>query len=299
MGKHLAVLLLCLLCVRLSAQSTMQFLNVNPDAATSAVAGTGIARPATAYAIENNLAAAALSESRMAFSAGYGIWQPAVSRTGVVSAGGFFRIGDNFALAAGFKNFAAPTYSYVTEEGSSAVSFKPGEMAVSLGGALKLSDALSLGLDAKFARSSLADFAKASSLAADVSLAYCSGGFSAGLAVSNIGGKVRYSGSDSSYSMPMAARAGAAYSIAGFTASAEFDYLFSGVFMAGLGAEYLIEEIVALRAGYHFGDSVRAIPSYASAGLGVNFFGVSLNASYLFASGTLGGTMMFGLGYSF
>ena len=125
MDKHLAVVLLCLLCVRLSAQSTMQFLNVNPDAATSAVAGTGIARPATAYAIENNLAAAALSESRMAFSAGYGIWQPAVSRTGVVSAGGFFRIGDSFALAAGFKNFAAPAYSYVTEEGSSAVSFKP------------------------------------------------------------------------------------------------------------------------------------------------------------------------------
>ena len=288
---------LCVLGLQLSAQS-MSFLNINPDAAASAVANTAVARPADAYAIQNNTAAAALSESRMAVSAGYAIWQPKAIKTGVVSAAGFYRIGEKFAIAADLKNFTEPEYQIASADGRSAGMFAPKEIAAALGVSYKIGDSFSIGLNAKFANSVLAETAKASTVAADVSLAYAKNGFQAGLAVANIGGKVKY-GEGDGYALPTIVRAGAAYSIVGLTASAEIDYLLSGGFMAGLGAEYWIVDIVAVRAGFHYGDPEKAIPTYASVGLGAKFSGVSLNATYLLASKTIGGTLMFGLGYSF
>ena len=77
------------------------------------------------------------------------------------------------------------------------------------------------------------------------------------------------------------------------------DYLFSGALMAGLGLEYCIVDIVSVRAGYHYGDAAKALPSFASVGLGVKFAGVHLDAAFLLASKTLGNTLMIGLGYSF
>lgn len=60
-----------------------------------------------------------------------------------------------------------------------------------------------------------------------------------------------------------------------------------------------VSGIAFLRAGYHYGTQDKGLPSFASAGLGLKFAGVELNAAYLFASEALGGTMTFGLGYSF
>lgn len=65
------------------------------------------------------------------------------------------------------------------------------------------------------------------------------------------------------------------------------------LFLAGVSG------IAFLRAGYHYGTRDKGLPSFASTGLGLKFAGVELNAAYLFASEALGGTMTFGLGYSF
>ena len=97
----------------------------------------------------------------------------------------------------------------------------------------------------------------------------------------------------------MAAVSGGVRPVAGLTVGAEVDYLFSGALMAGLGVEYTIVDIVSLRGGFHYGDAAKAIPMYASLGLGVKFAGVHLDFSYLLASQTLGNSLLFGLGYSF
>lgn len=295
--KRIIIIALCALGINANAQ-TMQFLNVNQDAAASAVAGTGVGRPADAFALENNMAAASLSTSEFAAEIGYGMWQPNTSKTGVVSAAGYLQLNDKVALGAAFKNFSEAEYSITSADGRNTGSFKPSEMAAGLGVSFKVSEGFAIGLNAKFASSTIAESAKASSVAADLSLAYAGNGLQAGLAVCNIGGKVDY-GAETKYSLPSIAKAGAAYTIAGLTASAELDFLFSGGLMAGLGAEYWVKDIVAVRAGFHYGDSAKAIPTYASAGLGFNLAGVKLNAAYLLASDTLGGSMMFGLGYSF
>lgn len=66
-----------------------------------------------------------------------------------------------------------------------------------------------------------------------MALAYKKDGFQAGLSACNLGTPVNYGGDN--YAQPGIARAGAAYSLAGFTASAELDYLFSGALMFSLG----------------------------------------------------------------
>ena len=95
-------------------------------------------------------------------------------------------------------------------------------------------------------------------------------------------------------------RAGGSMSLAGITASAEVDYLLSGALMASLGAEYwFLNDHLGVRAGYHYGDAAKAIPSYASLGLGAKFAGISFDFAYLLGSSAIGGSLCFGLGYSF
>lgn len=299
MKKNITIIIAALCVLGQTAQAqTMQFLNINPDPESAAVAGTGVSRGANAYALDNNMAASSLSELQFAAEVGYGMWQPKAFKEGVISAAGFAKLGEKLAIGASFKNFGQPEYSITNADGRTMGTFKPSEMAVGLGLSCKLGDFLALGLDAKYASSSIAEEASASSVAADVSLAYSNEGFQFGAAVANLGGKVSYGG-ESSYSLPAVGRVGASYAFESLKASAQVDYLFSGGLMAGVGAEYTIEEIVSLRAGFHYGDSAKAIPTYASAGLGLNFEGIRLNAAYLLASEVLGGSMMFGLSYTF
>lgn len=295
MKKTILTILACALGLQLSAQS-MSFLNVNPDAISQGVAGTSVARPADAYAIENNMAAAAVSKSRLDLEVGYAIWNPQNVKTGIVSASGFFKIGKKLALGVGFKNFTEPSYNVTSDDGRIGASYTPKEMALSAGASYQIIPSLALGVDVKYASSNLAESAKASTVMADVSLAFSSKIFSAGLSVNNLGGKVQ--SGDISYPLPTLVKGGVALSLLGLTASAEADYISDAGFMAGLGAEYCLLNIVSFRAGYHYGAD-KAIPSYASLGLGVGFLGVKLNATYLLASKTLGNTLLFGLGYSF
>jgi len=54
-----------------------------------------------------------------------------------------------------------------------------------------------------------------------------------------------------------------------------------------------------LRGGFHYGDAAKALPTYASLGLGLQYAGVRLDVAFLTASQSLGNTLLFGLGYSF
>lgn len=274
--RILVLFLLCTVSLRLSAQA-MQFLLINPDPEASAMAG-----------IDGELASDALSDKTLDVDLVYGVWQPAELRTGVAAASVFFKASERLSFGALFNRFAEP----------SAAGFSPVEMVAGLGASFRISDMFSAGLEAKYAHSALAETAKAGVFCADVSFACRAGSFSAIAAVRNIGGSVSYGG-DSSYALPTVIKGGASYSASGFTGSAEVGYVLDAGLMAAVGAEYCIADIVSLRAGYHYGDGVRTIPSHVSVGLGVKFFGVGINASYLLASETLGGTMMFGLGYCF
>ena len=296
MRKILLILAASAASFSLFAQG-VNFLNINPDPVATALAGTGIARTADAYALENNVAATALGGPQMAVAAGFGMWQPKAANANLLSAGGYYRISEKFAIGLQFKDMLYSAYGIVAADGRSKGTYSPSEMAVGLGFSYRIADGFSAGLTLRYLGSSLAENTKASAFGGDVALKYEKDAFQAGLSVCNIGTPVNYG--EDNYTQPGIVRAGAGYSVAGLNIGAEVDYLFSGALMAGLGLEYTLADIVSLRGGFHYGDAAKAIPMYASLGLGVQFAGFHLDAAFLTASKTLGNTLMFSLGYAF
>ena len=230
--------------------------------------------------------------------ASYGIWAPGTAANNVVAADVFFRIGDKLALTFEGKDFIDKPYVISGDQGSSRGTFTPNELILSLGAYYYITDALSAGIKLKSVNSDIAETAKGSAFCGDVEVTYGGSNWSATLAGRNIGTKINYSGA--AYSLPAYVAAGGQWSpIANLKVAAEADYLFSGAVMAGAGAEYCIADIAFVRAGYHYGDAAKALPSFASLGLGAKYAGISLDAGMILLSETIGNSFLIRLGYAF
>ncbi len=288
-----------------AAAQPLPSLLIPSDAATLSRAGVGVSAPAGAYALENNVAAMSLSERRLHAGASFGMWQPDYSGNKVIGAAATFKATRSLAVGASFKYLNSPSYDIVTESGTASRdgSFTPKEYNIALGASFAIIPCLSAGLTARVLRSSLAADAAVTVFGIDLGVSFRLKGVSAGLSVNNLGTKAKYGEGGSPVSQPMLLKAGAGYELAlgksGLGFSAEADCLFTGAFMAGASAQYGWNDCVFLRCGYHYGDSAKAVPSYASAGLGVKFFGVSLDAAWLFGSAVLKNSFGLSLGYGF
>lgn len=242
--------------------------------------------------------ALALGDKTLDLRAGYGIWSPEMVDNSIMQVRVAYKLADKFAFSLSALNMSdrQPSLAY-NELGAPLGSFKSSELSLGLGVAYKITSWLSAGVQASMLTSTLSPEIAGSAYAADLGVQAVFGGLRAGLAVRNLGTALSYG--TRSYQLPAFAQLSVGYQIAGLRASAELDYLFCGDLMAALGAEYGIADMVFLRAGYHYGSGESALPSYASCGLGLKFFGISLNANYLLGSETLGGSMLFGIGYEF
>ena len=278
-----------------SAQS-VGFINVTSDAEGLALAGATVARDANAFVADNNVAAAALSDKTFSIAASYGMWAPNTTNTGNIGLGGFFHKDKIAVTLIGKYNLSQP-YQTFNQVARQLEDFTPVEFEVGAGFAYSVIDHLSAGINLKYISSSIAEKVAGSAFAADLGVMYNTESIKAGLSVNNIGTKLKYDSSE--YDLPMSIKAGAAYSVKGFTVSAEGDMMINAGFMASLGAEYWIKDIVAVRAGYHYGNAEKTMPSFVSTGLGLKFKGLNLNAAYLLACEPLANTLMVTLGYAF
>lgn len=277
MKKFIIFILACLVSFSaLNAQNAPSLLiNWNPE--TVATGGS------------SNDVAFAASSSKSDIDAVYGMWAPQSADNNIIAADASILLADRFAIrvqGANLKDNQSSTG--FNELGTPTGKFFPSELLVGAGFAYKINAAIAVGVDVKALMAKYGENLSSNAYGADVSFAYSAKGLTAGVSVRNIGAK-----------LPMLIRASGEYLVSGFRASAEVNYLLSGAIMASVGAEYGIKDMVFLRAGYHYGDAAKAVPSFASCGLGLKFFGVKLNAGYLLGSKTLGGTMLFGLGYEF
>jgi len=277
MKKFIIIILACLVSFSaLNAQNAPSLLiNWNPE--TVATGGS------------SNDVAFAASSSKSDIDAVYGMWAPQSADNNIIAADASILLADRFAIrvqGANLKDNQSSTG--FNELGTPTGKFFPSELLVGAGFAYKINTAIAVGVDVKALMAKYGENLSSNAYGADVSFAYSAKGLTAGVSVRNIGAK-----------LPMLIRASGEYLVSGFRASAEVNYLLSGAIMASVGAEYGIKDMVFLRAGYHYGDAAKAVPSFASCGLGLKFFGVKLNAGYLLGSKTLGGTMLFGLGYEF
>lgn len=280
----------------LSAQA-LSSLMVPYGSESAALAGSTLARQAGVFAAADNASAMSLSDKSFAVGASYNLWAPQSVGSSVADAGAFFKVSERLALGLSGRLYSSKEMAVTNLNGATIDTFTPKDIVGNLALSYSVLDWLSVGVTGKYVSSSIAPDLSGTAFGADMSVSYARGPLSASAALCNLGTKISYG--KSSYSLPMLAKAGAAFSRHGLTVSAEADYLFDGAFAASLGAEYGLADIAFLRAGYHYGSSDKGLPSFASAGLGLKFAGVELNAAYLFASETLGGTMTFGLGYSF
>lgn len=288
----------------LSAQS-VSFVNLSPDARTMGLAGATIALDANAYALYTNPAAMALSNQKMAAGVSYMQWQPNATDGQLVSASGFGKIGQKFAVGLAGRYLNMPSYTISTGEGNLNGTYKPAEYAVELGAAYQLAKGLSIGINARFIQSSLSDNYKDNAFAADVALQYQIKHFSVAAAVTNLGQPMDFG---MKQKLPTLAKLGVAYSLpiaeghrVSFSVEGDYHLTYHKGFMGGVGLEYAFKNWVAVRAGYHLGDELKTIPSYATVGLGFQIAGVSLEGAYIFtgADSPLKNSFSATLGYRF
>lgn len=254
--------------------------------------------PADSRALSMGGVALQPGADKMDIQAFYGIWAPKSAESTLVGGNVFFRANSRVSLNLEGRALLDKAYEITSAQGQAAGTFRPLDWIAGAGVTVGISDAFAVGVKARVVTSAIAGNARGMAFCGDVNFSYTGGIVSASIGARNLGSKINYGGA--SYSLPaLAALQGSVRPLDGFTIGAELDYLFAGGLMAGLGLEYTIADLVSLRAGFHYGDPAKAIPTYVSLGLGVQFAGFRLDAAFLTASKTLGNTLMIGFGYSF
>lgn len=263
----------------------LPFVQLDYNPASIAMGSTSV--PTVAYL--------PLDGVKIAGGVGYQTYMPQISATKYIGAGVAGSL-DKLGYSLSFVNGTGEKIS------SGASNFTPKEMMVDAGLSYAFLDFLALGVNVKYAREVPWENNSIDAVAADVFVAGKLDAFDFALGVSSLGQKVKAQ-SSSVYSFPTAFTVGAGYTVIladdhSIDARVKGDYYTSTGIAAGLGLEYCYSGMVFARAGYHYGgDSI--IPSFASAGLGVDISGITLDVSYLFASDVLKGSFAISAGVRF
>ncbi len=304
MKKLLFFAAIVLASTQIYAQS-VPFLNVNADPYSHSMGGTTLTLGQNAFTMSNNASAMVLSEEKFHFGGSYNTWQPDFMNNQNIGFAAYGVFG-KFAIGIGGKMFGYESYDVISSSGAATGTFTPKESAFEGAVALKISDAISAGINLRTISSKLGEDASASAFGADISLTYHKEKLTIAAAVTNLGGEISYS-SESSYALPSMAKAGAGYSFDlaeshKLNVNAEGKLLLDeSEIMAGLGAEYVYNNMLKFRAGYNMG-SEKAIPSYGSVGLGLQLSFVNVDAAYIFGGGensVLNGSFGVALGFRF
>ena len=295
----ISTILSLLVCGAMSAGTpggeAMSFVLVPHDPASLSMGGTGFAGSA---------AAMTLSDTKVDASGFFQMWSPSFADEKFAGVSSFFKVGESLGFSIDGAYGICPSYDIFNEAGKANGSFTPKDMHVEIGASYRILPILSAGVSFKYLSSSLSNSVSNSAIAIDAMAAVSLGSIKAGAGLRNLGGKVE-SKVGTEYGLPTSLFLGGEYVLAPeggksvVTVDADFDYFFSGSIGLAAGVRYCWNNMVSLMGGYHLGTEGAPLPSFASAGLGLCFGGVTINANYLLASDTLGGSMSFGLGFRF
>lgn len=221
----LAVGLLLLYVNKSEAQSKKEnpittavpFLRLSADARTAAMGDAGVATDPDANALFYNGSKTVFNEPKYGIGLTYTPWlkELDVKNLNQVSLSGFYKFNDKEAVSFGLRNFSQGTFIFTDNLGQEVKNFKPRDIAVEAGYSRKLSDKMGLGLSLRYIGSKLADnstnsdYKSGSTVAADVSAFYTVKEWNFGVALTNLGGKIKYGGT-ASY-IPANFAIGAAY----------------------------------------------------------------------------------------
>jgi len=249
-----------------------------------------------------SLAMGGVSEFRQAkdvdASAFFGIWAPQTVSSTMLGADVKFKVGEKLAITGGLKNFSDKAYDITEEVGGPTSTFKPSDFLLTIGTEYSITESILAGLRLGTVSSTIAKDVTGSAFCIDIYGRFIKPTWSIGAAGRNIGSSINYGYGD--YALPSYMALDGNWSpIKGLTVAAEADYLFSGAIMASAGAEYGIADMAFLRAGFHYGDEQKALPTFLSLGVGGKFGGFRIDAAMLLLSKTLNTSFTVSLGYSF
>lgn len=285
--RFLVSLLFLTSIATLSSGQAVPFLNYVSDARIAAMGNSGYVLP-SAFAAQRNTAAIFQDTLHpVGVSASYLLWQPQNADNKLINIGGYGTF-NNLSVSAGMHFNSMPTVQLTSENGNVGDSFTPSEYSFELGFGYKINAGIAVGAAVRYLGSDLGGTKNASAVTADVSFLYSKENYSLGLGLSNLGTKVDYG--SSKYSLPTRVNTGVAYhyhiadkhSLTGVI-DADYQLASNNTGIAGgIGAEYLYNNLVALRTGYHFEDE-KIGASYATAGCGLHLSGISVDFAYVIA----------------
>lgn len=210
--------------------SAVPFLRITPDARAGAMGDVGIAVSTDANALHFNTSKLAFAEENAGVSATYTPWLRALGLNDMylAYATGFAKINNRQAVGLGVRFFSLGDITFTDDNGTVTGTGSPSELEANVGFAQKLTEKLSVGINAKYIYSNLASGvdvqgARAkvgNAFATDISLSYRTkikkgGGrkdyFSFGLAATNVGSKISYTNSFNRDYLPANLGIGTAY----------------------------------------------------------------------------------------
>ncbi len=306
MKRILATYFICMvagLCA--SAQNeSFQSIRFEKEPAVAALAGAGIASDkAVAYSAFRNAAVLPFYEGNGDITASYSMWSPSDLKANDINIGCGLKAGERFGYSVAVTRRGGATYDIIDDMGNAGGTFQTSTMMIAGGAGYKVADCFSVGLNLKYLTENLASDYKPSSFGTDIFAMYKQGGLNVAAGLSAVGSSIKDLAGNA-YKLPMSLTAGLSYTIkteekSAVELDAAMDYFFSGNFTAAAGAQYIWNDIFAIRAGYHFGSETAAVPSYASFGAGFNIHGIHLDIAYITANPVIGGSLNLGLGYKF
>ena len=308
-NKILAAVLAACLCAPVFAQSdknmeSLGFSRIVRDPAAAAMGFTAKASDASpAWAAFGNPGLVPMTSGRLAAGVSYQSWAPKSVKTGNIAAGLSYHTG-RVGLTAGFAWQNGQSYEVIDNYGVSQGDFKPSDMQLGAGIGVELAPAFSLGANVRFLSSTLSADDKYSAVGVDFLATYRHAGLTAVAGVSNLGGSVSDS-KKTSFSIPGSATLAAQYKavfekVHGLRADLDADWFFSsGSLGVAAGLEYGYDDLVFVRAGYHYGTELCVLPSFVTLGAGVKYMGIRFDLAYLTGNEYIGNTLTLGLGYSF
>ena len=288
--------LVALSALRLGAQqnTAMPFSVIPRDIRSLAMGGANALENVSALTFGENFFDGQLSYLRWAPSSPVS----AHSANAVI----YGKIADKVGVKGSFSMDFGPGYTPFSESGVPGETYLPRDIMVNFGASYKFFPFLGLGASMRYLSSIPSPENETSAIAADIFLSGQAGPVCITAGVTSLGSTVKsYHLED--FKLPMAAVLAARWSqtfgkIHRVEAVLQGDwFISSGPRIAG-GAAYTFNDIATVRAGYNYGGNT-PLPSFFSAGAGVNLWGVNINAAVLFGSSApINGTFQIGLGYT-
>ena len=282
-----------------SSSAALPFVDYIKSARTASMAGLNSSLPTDANAHWGNIAYASFAEKTANVSAGYGLWQPSVTKGHNASVAGIYAVTPKIAVTAAVASSFYAKEKVFDEEGVLTGRTMPVDLSAGVGVSYRFIDCLSAGVSLNYLMSRTSA-ETLNGFSADVQLLFRKYGVNVSLAACTLGPNVK-----SGWHLPMNAALEAGYGYdfgkSHIYGALQGKYYFAGpsAYSAGVAVEYVWNGMLSARGGYHYGSGKNGLPSFGSVGLGCCFAGVNIDLAYIIASGPMKNSLLVGLGYSF